>query len=207
MTLNYSKSHTSISGRWIWLWGQQITRTQGARFKPQVSVWFRAAALRAQHSAGVWAVAAETDFPCNLTGLWVSRTGIQLQMQSSPEVAPKCSSAGTEDESVQRVSKDSLAAALPAAGAGHSLQPSPCVKRVPNALSLLLARGRRKASEVTSFIIHCWITRPASNEITFAKYHSNRKFQQKSYLLFLVQRKQNLLYIITRPALVRDTFF
>lgn len=205
MTLNYSNSHSSISGRWIWLWGQQITRTQGARLKPQISLWFRAAVLLPQHS-GVWAAATETDLPRNLMGLRVPCTDIRLQTQSSPEVAPKCSSAGMEGKSVQRVSKDSLAAALPAARAGHSLQSSPRVKWVPNALSLLLARGRWRASKGTSFIICCWILRTASNEIIFAKSHRDRKFQQKSCLLFFVQRKQNLLYIMTRSALDTDTF-
>lgn len=84
-----------------------------------------------------------------------------------------------EDKSIQRVSKDSLAAALPAARAGHSLLSSPCVKWVPNALSLLSARGRWKASKQTSFITHGWIIRTTPNEIKFAKNQKNQTRRQK----------------------------
>lgn len=35
--------------------------------------------------------------------------------------------------------------------------------------------------------------------------HRDRKFQESNFS-FLVQRKQNILYIITRPAVVRGAF-
>lgn len=206
MTLNYSNSHSSLSGRWICLWGQRITRTQGTRFKPQIPIWFRAAVLLPQHSAGVWAVATETDFSCNLMVLWVSCTDIQLQIQSSPEVAPKYSSAAMEDKSVQRVSEDSLAAALPAARAGHSLQSSPRVKWVPNALPLLSARGRWKASKWTSFVIHCWIIRPTSNEITFEKNPTETENSKKNHLSSSLYRENESFYTSSPDQQWSDTF-
>lgn len=88
---------------------------------------------------------------CNLLVLQVSGINIHLQTQSSPEVAAEYSSAGMEEKSAQRVSEGISAAAFPAKGAGHSLQSSPCVKPAPSALSLLLARGRWKASKGTGF--------------------------------------------------------
>lgn len=87
----------------------------------------------------------------NLLVLQVSGINIHLQIESYPEVAAKYSSAGMEEKSAPRVSKGILAAAFPAKGAGHSLQSSPRVKPAPSALSLLLARGRWKASKGTSF--------------------------------------------------------
>lgn len=151
MTLNYSNSHSSISGRWIWLWGQQIKRTQGASFKSQISISLRSAALLPPAVLGFGQRSPEQIYSCNLLVLWASCVNIHLQIENSSEVAAKYSSAGMEEESVWKVSKGILTAAFPAKGAGHSLQSSPRVKWAPSALSLLLARGRWKASKGTSF--------------------------------------------------------
>lgn len=144
---------------------------------------------------------------CNLLGLWVSCMNIHLQTESSPEVAAKYSSAGMEEKSAQRVSKGILAAAFQAKGAGHSLQPSPRVKWAPSAPSLLLARGRWKASKGTSFYNTLLNLKPTTNKVAFAKNHRDRKFQEKSSLSLLVQRKENLPYIITRPGVIRHICF
>lgn len=139
---------------------------------------------------------------------WVC--GYHIQISSYKYiVAPKYSSAGIEDKAVWRTSQDSLTAALPATWAGHRLQLSLHVKWVPSPLSLLLCRGKYKMSRQASFIIHWWIKRPASNDITFAGERKNQNKKLTVSLLFLVQdkqREQKVQYVIARSALVIDAF-